>query len=323
MASDNRKQIALDAVRSQNELFRSAVAAASDQVRGLLSGTGNVSEDQSVALGKFAQGRVNFDRFASFAPKAARIDAATEVPIRAAQEVLKSLLAQGDDLFVLNIEEGKDLSQKVGRRLADIGRAFSAAHVIDLAKRGQYSDEKHAAMLKKHPFRKWNKSERALAPGLVIELNGSDFSPSLIVPYLDEHSKFVFKVDGVAPAAALSRVISPGVFVQQETGDVALDSFAAFEGAAVAALLPSTAASFIHDPSAGETTYERFVSLEFPGEVKKLAIGGISPAQQAQDYALLESLAVVPVPTGDAASDPAGKLSAWLLSQSDLSGSSA
>jgi hypothetical protein len=88
-------------------------------------------------------------------------------------------------------------------------------------------------------------------------------------------------------------------------------------------LVSPNAASFIHDPSAGETSYERFVSLEFPKEVKKLAIGGISVAQQAEDYALLESLAVVPVPTGDAASDPAGKLSAWLLSQSDLSGSSA
>jgi len=323
MASDDRTQIALDAIRTRTELFRSAVAAASDQVRGLLTGTGNVTDDQTVALGKFAQGRVNIDRFASFAPKAARIDSAAEAPIRAAQEVLKSLLAQGDDLFVLQIEEGKDLSRKLGKRLAYIGRAFSAAHVIDLVKRGQYSDEKHAAMLEKHPFRKWNKSERALAPGLVIELNGAEFTPSRIVPYLDEHSKFVFKVEGDAPPAALSRVISPGAFVQQETGDAALEAFAEFEGTAVAALLPSNAASFVHDPSAGETTYERFVSLKFPSEVKKLAIGGISPAQQAQDYALLESLSVVPVPTGDAALDPAGKLSAWLLSQSDLSGSSA
>ena len=69
MASDGRTQIALDAIRTRTELFRSAVAEASDQVRGLLAGTGNVAEDQSVALGKFAQGRVNIDRFASFAPK--------------------------------------------------------------------------------------------------------------------------------------------------------------------------------------------------------------------------------------------------------------
>jgi hypothetical protein len=323
MVSDERRQVSLDAVRSRNELFRSAVAATADQVRGLLAGTGNVSEDQSVALGAFAEGRVNFDRFASFAPKASRIEAAAEAPIRAAQEALKTLLAQGDDLFVLKLEEGKDLSRKAGRRLAKIGRAFAAARVIDLAKRGQYKEEEHAAMLERYSFSRWNKSERALAPALVIELSGADFKPALIVPFIDQHSKFVFNVAGDAPAAAMSRVISPGVFVQQETGDTALDAFSEFEGPAVAALLAPTAASFIHDPSAGETCYERFVSLQFPREVKKLAIGGISVAQQAEDYALLVSLSVVPVPTGDAASDPAGKLSAWLMSQSDLSGSSA
>jgi hypothetical protein len=323
MASDERKQIALDAIRTRTELFRSAVAAASDQVRGLLTGTGNVAEDQSVALGKFAQGRVNVDRFASFAPRAARIGAAAEIPIRAAQEVLKYSLAEGDELFVLRKVEGQALSRRIRHRLGSIGRVFAAARVIELARHGKYREEEHAAMLESLPFPEWNIAERALAPGLVIESSGADFTPSVIVPFLDGHSKFVFDVDGDAPAAALSRVISPGVFVQQETGDSALDAFSAFDGMAVAALLPEGAVSFVHDPSAGETSYERFVSLEFPKEVRKRAIGGISAAQQAEDYALLESLSVVPVPTGDAASDPAGKLSAWLLSQSDLSGSSA
>jgi hypothetical protein len=323
MASDERKQIALDAISSRAELFRSAVAAAADQVRGLLVGTGNVAEDHSVALGKFAQGRVDFDRFASFTPRATRIDAVAETPIRAAQDVLKSLLEQGDDLFVLQVERGGNLSCQIRRRLSSIGRVFAAARVVDLAKRGQYKEEEHAAMLEDYPFTEWNSSERALAPGLVVETSGADFKPSTIVPFLDVSTKFVFIVEGDAPAAALSRVISPGVFVQQETGDAALDAFSEFDGMAVAALLPADAVSFVHDPLAGETTYERFVSLEFPKEVRKRAIGGISAAQQAQDYALLESLAVVPVPTGDAASDPAGKLSAWLLSQTDLSESSA
>jgi hypothetical protein len=323
MASDERKQIALDAIHTRIELFRSAVAAASDQVRGLLAGTGNVTEDQSVSLGKFAQGRVNMDRFASFAPRAARIDARAEAPIRAAREVLRSLLAEGDELFVLRKVEGQSLSRRIRHRLGSIGRVFAAARVIELAKRGKYREEEHAAMLESLPFPEWNSAERALAPGLVIESSGADFTPSVIVPFLDENSKFVFNVDGDAPAAALSRVISPGVFVQQETGDSALDAFSEFDGMAVAALLPEGAVSFVHDPAAGETSFERFVSLEFPKEVRKRAIGGISIAQQAQDYALLESLSVLPVPTGDAASDPAGKLSAWLLSQSDLSGSSA
>jgi hypothetical protein len=169
----------------------------------------------------------------------------------------------------------------------------------------------------------WNSSERALAPALVVEVSGDDFKPSAIVPLLDTNMKIVFVVSGDAPAAALSRVISPGIFVQQEIADAPLEAFSAFKGIAVAAYLPSTAVSFVHDPSAGSTIYDHFVSLTFPKEVRKRAIGGISPAQQAEDYALLESLSVPPELAGEAASDPAGKLSAWLLSQADLSSPSA
>ena len=319
MPSEERREIALDAIRSRVESFRSAIVASTDQVRGLLAGTGNVAEDQSVALGFFAEGRVNVDRFANFAPKAAPIDARAEVPIRAAQKVFTSLLAEGDNLFVLKVEEGKGLSRKVDSRLSLVGRAFAAARVIALVKHGKYIENEHAAMLENFPFSRWSNSERALAPALVIELFGADFKPSTIVPFLDGNIKLVFNVDGDAPAAALSRVVSPAVFVQQETGDAALAAFSAYDGTAVAALLPKDAVSFVHDPSAGATTYQRFISVNFPKEVKKRSIGGISAAQQTEDYALLESLAVVPVPTGDAASDPAGKLSAWLLSQADLS----
>ncbi len=319
MPSDERKGIALNAIRSRVEMFHSAVATASGQVRGLLAGSGNTADDQSVALGFFAKGKVNIDRFASFAPKAARIDAAAEAPIRTAQEVLTSLLAEGDDLFVLKLEEGKGLGRQVGNRLEHIGRVFAAARVIELAKNGAYKEDKHAATLERFPFSQWNSSERALAPALVVELTGADFKPAEIVTFLDAKIKFVFNLDGDAPAAALSRVISPAVFVQQETSDAALEAFSAFDGMAVAALLPASAVSFVHDPYAGTTTVERFVTLVFPKEVKKRAIGGLSPAQQAEDYALLESLSVAPVTTGDAASDPAGKLSAWLLNQTDLS----
>jgi hypothetical protein len=191
--------------------------------------------------------------------------------------------------------------------------------VAELSQRGKYREEQHAALLEHYPFARWSRSERALAPGLVIQLPGSALVAAAVVPYLDGRMKIVFEVtDDEAPPASLARVVSPGVFVQQETGGAELEAFAAFDGVAVAALLPGDAASFVHDPAAGETTYERFVALDFPREVKKRALGGISAAQQAEDYALLETLAVVPTPSGDAAEDPAGKLSAWLLSQADL-----
>ena len=319
MPSEEKRALALEALRPRIDLFRSALTVTINQVQGLLAGSGNTSDDQSAALGKFAQGKMDLDRFASFAPKAARIDAEAEKPIRTAQNVLKSLLAQGDNLFILKTEAGKGLGHQVSVKLAQIGCAFAAARVVDLAKNGAYKEDKHAATLTRFPYAVWNSSERALAPALLVELSGADFKPSAIVPLLDTNMKIVFNVSDDAPAAALSRVISPGVFVQQETGEASLDAFSAFKGIAVAAYLPDTAVSFVHDPSSGSTIYDHFVSLTFPKEVRKRAIGGNSPSQQAEDYTLLESLAVPPELTPEAATDPAGKLSAWLLSQTNLS----
>lgn len=323
MQFEEQKTVALEAVRSRIDQFHAALTVTSEQVRGLLSGSTDTEEDQSEALGHFAKGKVDMDRFNSYAPKARHIDTAAEAPVRAAQEVLKSLLAQGDDLFIINMDEGRGLGHSLSVRLASIGRAFAAARVVDLAKNGAYKEDKHAATLERFPYAQWNSSERALAPALVVNVSGEDFKPSSVVPLLDTNMKIIFNVNGDAPAAALSRVISPKVFVQQVTSEPDMKAFTAFKGIAVAAFLPDTAVSFVHDPSAGSTTYERFTSITFPKEVRKRPIGGISPAQQAEDYSLLESLSVPPEIAGEASTDPAGKLSAWLLSQTDLADLSA
>jgi hypothetical protein len=323
MPFEERKAIALESVRPRIDQFHSALAITAEQVRGLLAGSDNTEADQNESLGTFAKGKVNMERFASFSPRAPRIEADAEAPVRAAQEVLKSLLNEGDDLFVIKGVEGRGLGHQLSVRLAHIGRAFAAARVVDLAKNGAYKEDKHAATLERFPYAIWNSSERALAPALVVEVSGEDFKPSAIVPLLDTNMKVVFNVRGDASAAPLSRVISPRVFVQQDTGEDKLEAFTAYKGIAVAAFLPESAVSFVHDPSAGSTTYERFTSIKFPKEVRKRLIGGISPAQQAEDYTLLESLSVPPEIAGEAPSDPAGKLSAWLLSQTDLSGLSA
>ncbi len=323
MPSEERMVRALESVRPRIDQFHSALIVTSDQVRGMLAGSENTEDDQNETLGFFAKGKVNMDRFRSFAPKSPRIEADAEAPVRAAQQVLKSLLDEGDDLFIIKTQAGRGLGHQLSVRLAHIGRAFAAARVVELAKNGAYKEDKHAATLERFPYALWNSSERALAPALLVEVLGDDFKPSAIVPLLDTNMKIVFVVNKDAPAAALSRVISPRVFVQQETGDGNLEAFTAFKGIAVAAFLPETAVNFVHDPSKGSTTYERFVSITFPKEVRKRPVGGISPAQQAEDYTLLESLSVPPEIAGEAASDPAGKLSAWLLSQTDLSNLSA
>lgn len=320
MPSEDRITIALEAIRPRTELFHSAVATTMEQVRGLLTGSGESPEDQSISLGNFARGHVDVDRFSAFTRQSAKVDPSAEQPIRAAQRALNDLLHMGESLFVLKLTEGAHLGAQVAKRLATIGNAFSAAHVVELAKHGQYREDQHALLLDGLAFAEWSQAERALSPGLVIELEGADFMPAQVAPYLDAGMKIAFVVDGDAPAAALSRLVTPGVFVQQTSDESGLDAFKAWEGTAVAALLPEGAAAFVHDPAAGETTYERFTTLELPKEVRKRAIGGISAVQQAEDLHLLQTLAVVPSPIGEAASDPAGKLSAWLLSQTTLAG---
>jgi len=320
MPSENRTDNALKAIRPRAVLFHSAVATTMEQIRGLLVGTGESPEDQTIALGNFASGHVDVSRFSNYTRHEAKIEPAAEQPIRAAQRALDDLLHMGDNLLVLQLAEGDNLGARVEERLATIGNAFSAAHVVDLAKRGQYREEQHAHLLDGLAYASWSHAERTLAPGLVIELAGADFTPAQVAPYLDAGMKMVFVVDGDAPAAALSRLVTPGVFVQQTMDESALDAFCAWEDTAVAALMSKGAVTFVHDPAAGETTYERFTTLDMPREIRKRAIGGISAGQQAEDLELLEALAVVPSPTGEAASDPAGKLSAWLLSQTSLAG---
>ncbi|MEE4293294.1 MAG: hypothetical protein V2I79_04915 [Xanthomonadales bacterium] len=320
MPSEDRTQIALDAIRPRKELFLSAVATTTEEIRSLLSGKGESTQDQTIALGNFAQGHVDVERFSAFTAKASQIDSSAEKPVLAAKETLAGLLAEGDDLFVLKVDEGSSLADAVSQRLARIGLAFAAAHVTDLAKRGNYREEEHGAMLDGLAYREWSRAERALAPGLVVELSGADFTPSAVAPFLDEGMKIVFVVEGDAPAAAMARLVTPGLYVQQTVNGETLEAFGACERTAAAALLPNGAAEFIHDPDAGETSFERFTTLELPREVLKRRIGGMSASQQAEDLALLESMAVVPLPGGEAASDPAGKLSAWLLSQANLAG---
>jgi hypothetical protein len=320
MPSEDRTGIALEAIHPRAELFHSAVATTMEQIRGLLAGTGESPEDHTIALGNFASGHVDVAQFAKFTKRSTDVEPKAELPIRAAQRALDDLLHMGDNLLVLKLPGGANLGAEVAERLKTIGNAFSAAHVVDLARRGQYSEQKHGNMLDGLPYADWSQAERVLAPGLVIELGGADFTPAQVAPYLDAGMKMVFVVEGDAPAAALARLVTPGVFVQQTPEDSGLDAFKAWEGTAVAALLSGGAVTFVHDPAAGETTYERFTTLDMPREIRKRAVGGISASQQAEDLQLLEALAVVPSPTGAAASDPAGKLSAWLLSQTSLAG---
>mgnify|MGYP000588527258 CR=1 FL=1 len=125
MPSEDRRGIALEAIRPGIERFHAAVAKTTEQISGLLAGAGGTPDDQTAALGFFARGKVDIDRFSAFTPKSARIDQAAEGPTRAAQEVLDSLLGElnaesvGADLIVhptFKVER-----DEVGERIAIVG----------------------------------------------------------------------------------------------------------------------------------------------------------------------------------------------------------
>ena len=169
MPSEERKALALEAVRPRIEQFHSSLTMTTNQVRGMLASSQNTDDDKKEALGQFAKGKVNMDRFNAFTQKAEGLKTSMEAPIRAAEQVLKSMLDEGDDLFTIRVQEGRGLGHSLSVRLASIGRAFAAARVVDLAKNGAYKEDKHAHTLEGFPYAHWNSSERALAPPLLVD----------------------------------------------------------------------------------------------------------------------------------------------------------
>ncbi|MBW2714270.1 MAG: hypothetical protein JRC77_11040, partial [Deltaproteobacteria bacterium] len=241
--------------------------------------------------------------------------------------VLTQQLAD-DDLFTVRVPKGGSLGSSLARKFGQLGRVFGAAQVIELARAGKYDAAEHGHLLKQVTYSHWNSAQRAVAPPLVVELAGGDLRAASLANFLDGGVKLVLLVDGEAPPAALSRVVTPGVFVQQSRDNAPLDAFTACEGTAVAALFTVPVASFLHDPAAGETSHQRFTTLEIPPASKLVRIGSLSANQQKEELALLEVLTAKPASSeGEGAEaeevDPAGRLSAWLLSQAELSNVSA
>ena len=337
MPSDARTPQALEALSGPIEAFLSALSNTSEQARVLLEARGE-SEDEgresaSAELGPFAAGRIDPERFAKLGAFHESLDAVAADAIRKALDTLKDLLARKENLFRVIVEPGSDLRDAVGSRLSELGRAFGAARVVELATRGLYRASEHAALLQGYPFERWSPVQRAVAPGLVVRVEGGDLRAAGLADFLDGSLKLVLVVQREAPPAALVRLISPGIFVMQTAEASDLAHFVAFDGPGAAALVSATAARFRHDPAGGPRVADRMTVVELPEEAPK-AIRGLSSFQQAEDLRQLEALkaiaeaalpaaepaAVEPGAPVNAAADPAAKLSAWLLGQTDLSG---
>jgi hypothetical protein len=307
--------------------FRSSLATAVGLLRTSLAHvTGDTSKQQEFAeksLGSFASGRIDAVRFEHFATNKTSVVASAGPVIERALDVMVELMDAGDSLNQVTLQEGQNLRCLLSRTLKNIGRAFGAAHAVELAKAGLYNEAEHAGLFEAYLYKNWNSAQRNLVPTIVIELANSGAQTTNLGEYIDGHFKVILVYGEDCPPAPLARLISPGVLVLQTSDCLGLDDFVSFQGPGIAAVVPQAAARFAHDPRRGSTLAARMVGIELPGAPQFHPRAGLSIGQQQQDFAQLQALASAETTAVEhsqtaISANPVDKLAAFLLGKAHL-----
>ncbi|MDJ0520606.1 MAG: hypothetical protein QNJ90_00880 [Planctomycetota bacterium] len=307
--------------------FHDALARTIEEVRTFLDRRPTSAEEQvqdaSASLGAFASGRVDPERFSALLTHSLTIDDSDAERIERAFDVLRELNERLASLLHVRVPAGGDIRDVVATRLAEIGRAFGAAHFVQAIRSGSYEEAEHATLLDDYPFARWSSAERALTPALLVEVDGADLHAPALAEFLDGTSRLVLHVSGASPVAPLARLIAPSTYVLQTDDAAALGALVAWSGTGIAAVLPEGTARFRHDPTAAENGRLRLEVQHLP-EARPQPVGGASTSQQEEELALLaawtkqaEAPAVAPAPAED---DVAGRLAGWLLEHANLDG---
>jgi hypothetical protein len=167
----------------------------------------------------------------------------------------------------------------------------------------------------------------------VVTLDGADLRPGGLSEYLDGRVKLVLVVTGPAPAAALARLVAPGIFVAQGAGSDLLGRLAAHQGPGVVAWTSEDAGvvPFVHDPARGPRSWAR---MELPAGIdalKERLRDASRPGRPGTDVPeLTHLLELATPPAGEVAPAPAAptptddntadRLAAWILARTDLDG---
>jgi len=350
MPSDEIDTRILEVLAQPVGVFESSLAATDEQVRAAVeaqqvsgseaSGNGK-PRDAGAELGAFATARMDTERFASLLLQSEDVDDMTRGRIQDAHATLTDLLGKKNSLLRVDVAPGGSLRDTVAKALAEIGRAFGAARMFDLARAGRFQPGEHDGFAHAFEFERWSRSERECAPPLIVHVDGADLRAGGLLEFLDGALKIVLVVRGAATAAPLIPLVRRNAFVMQTSDAADLARFAAWDGTGVAALVPEGAARFVHDPDGGGNIWDR-LTVEFTPGKPRAALGGYSIPQQAEDLEQLATLAekppepvapVAPVapasaPAGAAAPvqaaepgvEPADRLAAWLLDQANLEG---
>ncbi len=344
MPSDDRAKEVFAALAPARTAFRSAVTAAAEELRSMLEQhavpRNGRAERIGAELGAFAAGRIDEERFAALLADGDVFDDAALARLERSRVVLASLVQAGEAPYAIEVPAGGDLVAEVGSALALTGRAFGAARVAELIRTGRSAQAVQEDAAGAFPFERWTRGERRMAPPLLVEADGGDIEVGGLSAFLDGTQKIAIIVRGESPPAPLVRLLTPRVFVLQTTDPADFGRLAAFEGPAVGALVPGTAARFIHDPAAGASLPSRLRVDAWPDEPPRRPIGRASVFLQDEELAQLRSLdglrsaaaGASPVPAAggggvegagagagpEPAAAPADRLAAWLLRQAEL-----
>lgn len=297
MPSDARTPQALDALAEHRTRYRSAVAAAHDQMAGYLvahrARTHGRAQTAAKELGRFAAGRIDAERFGALFTESHALTVDTTERVERLIGVLAELLAEGDALFTCEVAPGGDVRTAVERTIAQAGRVFGAVLAFQALKTGTYRPERHDAGVLAFPFAQWNRSERLVSLPLVVEVDGADLRADAFTDYLDGRVAIVVVVRGACSPAPLVRLVTPGMFVMQAADVAELRLVANHDGPAIVALVPPDAARFVHDPRAGQTLQARLRVAAIPSEPPRHPLGGRSVWQQREELAQVRSLAAL------------------------------
>lgn len=318
----DRDQLAQRLVARRISVFRSALIGAAERARTLLS-TGGASDRAVVELGQFAAGRIDAARFAALSTGSPALDATARQRVERAAAVLTDILAAADDSFVIDVPAGASVRVSVAEALARFGCAFGAATVIELVRAGRFVPSEHDRLLDWYGFDEWSRAERMAAPPLVVRLDGADLRGASFASFMDGAVHFVVVPRSATTPAPLGCLITPSVLVAQTADQTGLETFAAFDGPAIVALMASDAACFVHDPAAGKSPWQRIKIWQRPTAPPRRTVGGISPRQQLDALAQLEALAERPALSdtpvealAPGSGDPTDRLATWLLNAS-------
>ena len=351
MPYENTTRDLLGVVTPALDAFRSAVTDAAESLRTQLdaqrpaNGKASRLADE---LGAFAAGRIDASRFAELLDQRPTMDARALSLLERARTELATIAAAGDAPFRLHVPAGGDLVAEVGAALAVAGRAFCAARVAELVRMGRTKEAAQEDFAAGLPFARWTRGELRIAPPLLVEVEGGELQVGGLAAFLDGAQKIVLVVTAPAPAAALARLITPGVFVMQTCDPADVAKLAKVDGPAIVALVPEGCATFTHDPAAGETLAARLTVTALPDDEPSQRVGRVSAFQQTQELGWLRTLVnatkvtAAPAPTAmptatiepvqavdthvagtgetmdAAAPTDTDRLAAWLLRQADL-----